>query len=371
MYKIYNSITRVFLLIVPMFLAYPVLSQPIIIDRTDMPVRQQSYRLSVGDSLLQLDPTLSGPAYNWDFSTLNAVAQRKDSFLSANDIPFTIRFFFPLSLTFPTDNSLVQYINTPDSLAGFALGEAFQVYELKSNVMLGRGIGTTVQGIPLALQNQPADTVYRFPMNYGDVDSASTEGVFEFPGVVYYQQKRKRINTVDGWGSIATPYGTFDVLRISTQISGSDSVRFDTLPGFNINIPSSTEYRWLAKGKGVPILQINTTTAGQTAIVSSVTYLDSPRNVLVLAIEDDAISTPIAVYPNPAADFAHISWPQSLGGSAMLSVYDLSGKSICQHTLWGKNEWQLPVSDFPEGMYLLRLESGGKVQVARLMVRRE
>lgn len=371
MYKIYNSITQTFLWALVLLMAAPAFSQPITLERSDMPARNQSYRMSIGDSLLQLDPSLTGPAYTWDFSNLNAVVQQKDSFLSANDLPLTLRFFFPLSLTFPTDNSLVQYIQTPDSLAGISVGEAYQLYELKSNVMLGHGLGSTLQGVPLTLQNQPADTVYRFPLNYGDMDSAETQGTFEFPGVAYYEQNRKRINEVDGWGTVQTPYGTFDVLRIKTQISGRDSVQLDTLQGFSIDVPQTTEYKWLAKDEGVPILQINTTTTGQTEIVSRITYRDSARNVLVLSTDKENLFGSVSCFPNPATDQVKIQWQQTQSGPVTLSLYDLSGKIRYQETIAGEQERRLSVAGYPQGVYLLRLASEAGFYVSKLVIRPE
>ncbi len=336
-----------------------------------MPQRNQIYRLSVGDSILQVDPGQTGPDYTWDFSNLSAVVQQKDSFLSANDVPLTIRFFFPLSLTFPSDNSLVQYIATPDSLGGIAIGSGFQFNEVKSNVMLGHGLGATVQGIPLALQNTPADTVYRFPLNFGDIDSASSTAEFEFPGVVYYLQNRKRINEVDGWGTITTPYGTFDVLRIKTRISGRDSVQLDTLQGFAIDVPASTEYKWIAKGEGVPILQINTTTAAQTEIVNTILYRDSARvGVPVVSIEPD-LRKDIRVYPNPASEFIRIESQQGLGQNAQISLFETSGKLVLQQVQAGnETEISIPVQGLPQGIYLLRLTTETGVFLTKIRIDR-
>lgn len=369
MYKIYNSILFSIFTYLLLFSSQLAISQSITVESSDMPQRNQIYRLSTGDSILQVDPSLTGPGYSWDFSNLSAVVQQKDSFLSANDVPLTIRFFFPLSLTFPSDNSLVQYIDTPDSLGGVGIGSGFQFYEVKSNVMLGHGLGATVQGIPLALQNTPADTVYRFPMNFGDMDSASSTAEFEFPGVIYYLQNRKRINEVDGWGTITTPYGSFDVLRVKTQVSGRDSVQLDTLQGFAIDVPASTEYKWIAKGEGVPILQINTTTAAQIEVVSTILYRDSARaGVPVVSIEPE-LRKDIRVYPNPASEFIRIESQQALGQQTQISLYETSGKLVLQQVQTGNGtEITIPVQALPGGIYLLRVTTETGIFLTKIRI---
>jgi hypothetical protein len=77
------------------------------------------------------------------------------------------------------------------------------------------------------------------------------------PGIATYSTQRIRSNVADGWGTLTTPYGTFPTLRVKSNLAIHDSVYIDTLGiGFPLN-RNITEYKWLANGKGIPVLQID------------------------------------------------------------------------------------------------------------------
>ena len=86
---------------------------------------------------------------------------------------------------------------------------------------MGRGI--TVSGIPLALNLNPRDTVFKFPLNYGDLDSSNFRGSVSIPSIGGIIQQGKRITKVDGWGKVKTPYGTFDCIRIKAKVAFKES----------------------------------------------------------------------------------------------------------------------------------------------------
>jgi len=74
--------------------------------------------------------------------------------------------------------------------------------------------------------NNP-DEWYQFPMNYGQTyaDEAALE--MALPDVGYVLIERSRQNTIDGWGSLTTPYGTFEVLRYKSEVSEYDSLEMN------------------------------------------------------------------------------------------------------------------------------------------------
>ena len=66
-----------------------------------------------------------------------------------------------------------------------------------------------------------------------------------------------RTNVVDGWDNLTTLFGTFQTLRVKSTLIEHDSVYIDSLStGFPIN-RNITEYKWLGKGQGIPLLQVN------------------------------------------------------------------------------------------------------------------
>ncbi len=77
------------------------------------------------------------------------------------------------------------------------------------------------------------------------------------------------------------------------------------------------------------------------------------------------------VYPNPARDVLHIRWNGELAGTATVVLTDLAGRKIAVYSvnsLQGKNNFDLPVKQLPTGMYLLKLDTGGKQFQQKVMV---
>jgi hypothetical protein len=77
------------------------------------------------------------------------------------------------------------------------------------------------------------------------------------------------------------------------------------------------------------------------------------------------------VYPNPASDMLHIRWSSELAGTATLLLTDLAGRKIATYKVngsQGKNNFDLPLNQLPSGMYLLKLDAGGKQFQQKVMV---
>ncbi|MBL0342969.1 MAG: hypothetical protein IPP71_20125 [Bacteroidetes bacterium] len=127
------------------------------------------------------------------------------------------------------------------------------------------------------------DELYYFPLNYGDQDSGTFSVSTSIPTIGSYIQAGKRKNTVDGWGSITTPFGTFNVLRIKSVITETDTIKVTT--PFPFTLPFSNnrvEYRWIAKGIHIPILEV---VIANNAI-TSMKYRDQYRYIPVAPVSN-------------------------------------------------------------------------------------
>jgi gliding motility-associated-like protein len=87
-------------------------------------------------------------------------------------------------------------------------------------------------------------------------------------------------------GTLLTPFGTFNALRIKSTLQISDSIYLDTL-GFGITIPRQTivEYKWLGAGKKIPLLEVDVTNAllGNGFTVDRVNWQDTLRAPLQIS----------------------------------------------------------------------------------------
>ncbi len=336
----------------------------ITVNQSDMPGAGSAYFLSTPDTLLGIDVSLTGTAYQWDLSQMRAIAQQRDSFMAVSGVPFAIRFQFPLTA------NLAQYLNTPDSLGPVVLGESYRAYEVSATHYAYLGLGGNLNGLPLVLKNNPSDKEYFFPLTYGDEDSSVSVAELNIPGLFYIKQERKRINKVDGWGDLPTPYGTFSTIRVRSQISGFDTLSFDTL-SVAYGVPAQIEYKWLGKGRGIPLLRINTVSVdslgGNTELVTRIQYQDSLRAFSTTGLDKERFAGRLGLYPNPASTQVNLDLTDRLGPDARLEVWDVQGRRMEEKAIDARSMvWD--VSAYAPGTYLVRLWSRGQWYTGKLSV---
>ena len=340
------------------------LHSQITLTKADMPIAGDSIYLSLPDSLAEIDLSDTGPNSSWDFSYLEAAFQQREVFLSPSQSPFSLQIFF-LGAT------IVREISSPDSIAGIALGEGFEYFNSGNSAYEGMGWGGSVNGIPVPLVNNPKDQVYSFPLTYGD-DTISTSFVAELavPGLnVYLRQERSRTNIVDGWGSLSTPYGLFDALRLTSTIVGRDSFALDTV-GFAANIPTSRQYKWLTNGKGIPVFQVNTIEIDSIGEVqTSIRYQDSARDVPLLGIATSLETKALQLFPNPASKTVSIEGNFTPGKIYSLQIFSADGKLISKMDMKTGFE-TLELTSLPIGSYLVRVLGEDRQYTGRLIIRR-
>jgi PKD repeat protein len=218
-------------------------------------------RYSSSSSMINYEAT--GANYVWSFGNLKVDNQDVQKYISPATTPYILQFF---SASYGLSESSLSL----GPLGGGAASNVFSFYKSTNQSLVIMGRGATVQSLPLGITYSLKDTLMKFPMSYGKTFSGSYLGEASLPTLGALKQSGSRTTTVDGWGQITTPYGTFDCLRIKSVVVGTDSIVFG---GFGIPIPAArTEYSWIAKSQGFPILEVvvnNTTNA-----VSSIKYKD-------------------------------------------------------------------------------------------------
>jgi hypothetical protein len=103
------------------------------------------------------------------------------------------------------------------------------------------------------------------------------------------------------------------------------------------------------------------------------TILNSTQIYLPLAVTTPA--SPLAgidLYPNPAADMAHLRFDLKQTEEATISVTDLAGKTLYQQSLGitaaGKHEQGLPVSSLSNGIYFVTIKTTSGKETVKLQV---
>lgn len=305
----------------------PVFSQ-ITVDQSDMPAAGDTLRMSVTNFV---PPGYERTAMDtaWDFSALQALNQRVDTFMNATSAPSAYQFFFVLlggaNLASPM---------TPIPVPGLPVSQGFTFYKNSAASFSDLGSAYTIQGLPLPAKYDTPDKVYQFPMVPGLQWNSVSEFEITVPELAYYSTRRVRSNIVDGWGTVTTPLGTFQTLRIKSTLAVHDSVflYIDSLgTGFPVD-RNIIEYKWLAKGEGVPVMQIS-----EEGNVATATYRDiyrMPAQALNVSLGPDTAvfkGTVLTMHANVAGGTPpyRILWNTlDTGNTLTVTVQDIQNYSV-------------------------------------------
>lgn len=321
----------------------------ITITQTDMPNANDTIRVS--NSVTITDPTLTGPNYTWDFSNLIPVLQSVEKFDA------TSSFIFPFNLTFNSFNTsygLQEY--TPDSIFGIQPDNAYKYYKESSSNFKQIGSGFTINSLPFPIVYTSSDVIYNFPLNYGNLDSSDAAWGFSLPGFGYYGQDIHRVNEVDGWGTLTTPFGTVQSLRVKSTIIIRDTVAIDSLgTGYAITRPATYEYKWLSANSKIPYLQIDAMDVAGLPVVTNIIYQDVYQPLALQLGVENAIGNinKFTVYPNPAKEFIQINGLMA-DTKYKLQLIDMNGRVINELQLINN---QINVSSIKNGIYVLQISS--------------
>jgi type IX secretion system substrate protein len=298
----------------------------ITVNQADLPSVGDTVRVSNGVINPLLDISTTGTASNWDFSALQWVTQDVDTFVSVSSTGIVYSVVFVDIFLNPNRANLAEINLLAPTVPLVTIEEAVGFFYKTSSVFEQAGYGAALNTIPTAVTFDNRDVIYNLPLNYSDTDSSNSNYSVSIPTVGFYAHEQKRVNTVDGWGSITTPYGTFDALRVKSVITGRDSVFASASGiGFGFDIPVTVEYKWLGIQKKLPILQITTTENFGFEVINSVVYLDSLRNTST-AIPEFSKNVSVYVYPNPAKNTAHLSINSDINTRAKIIITTIDGR---------------------------------------------
>jgi hypothetical protein len=353
----------------------------ITIASSDIASAGDTFRISNAQIIPSIDPIPTGANFTWDFSFLQPVSQNIDSTLSVSSAGANYALFFA-DLSFNSNRSNqarkgeLALTNIPIG-GGVTISDVYNFYFKTTSEFRQTGIGATINSIdvPIAFNNK--DVIYRFPMNYGDTDTSYSDYNISIPNLGYYGHDQERISEVDGWGTLITPYGTFNTLRIKSEITGNDTLFADTLGfGFSFPSPAVTEYKWLADQSGIPILQINATQGPGGSTITSVVYRDSIRYT---GIGDDPSGiniTDMNIYPNPGNGQFEIQLELVNSENIAISVYTVEGRKSAE-IFSGKMgagttsvSFNSNVLGFAAGYYMVEARYGNNSVVRKLVITR-
>ena len=337
----------------------------ITITNNDMPSPGDTIRKSLSVVIPGLDYTSTGPNYSWDFSTLQPISQTVDTFVTVNSVPFLYQLVFIPNIV----ANLAQKFNGLDAFPQLPVTDPYQFYRKTTTNFNDVGYAVSVTGIPIPIRLNPADVVYKLPLAYDNKDSSLASGQLGVPDIGFVSIQRKRVNHVDGWGTLTTPYGTYNVLRLKSTVTETDSIYIDSI-SFGQQIQRNyIEYKWLTNGKKQPLMQVT-----EEGPLVQVNYIDNIFDPGVGITEYQNPEIDIVIAPNPVTDYAIIAFDLNKPAKTRISVLSLAGSEIMEiftgDLMAGRQFHTLNITrkQLPLGVYLLRVETNGNQATRKFIV---
>lgn len=342
----------------------------ITVTQSDFPSGGDTAMISVSDAIM-LDLTTTGANAVWDYSNLHISQQRIDTFFNLSTASFLYQAQFNNGFTEP--EYLSDYYS---NLVGFDLGgvggmgvtieKPVGFVKIGSSKYENVGIGIKLNGYEVPMAMDSIDIEFELPINYSDswadYSYINVDMNPAFNAIFIRHQNRNSI--VDGWGQITTKFGTFDVLRVKSLVTVTDSVNIDLGFGstwFELPTPDQIEYTWISNGNKVPILKVVTQDIAGTETPTRVEFKDQQRNLLGVE-ENDNLNN--FIYPNPANGLVSINLGQNNAG---LTIYTISGEIVYQAQNVN-GTITLDAGAWTSGAYIVKVINESGVTTSKLVV---
>lgn len=333
---------RIFTLILTLSFTIPGFSQ-ITITQADLPSGGDIFTRAIADTFLQLNPAPTGANYTWDYSTLTSLTTTTDTFLSMSQVPFQFSFLFAGSANQALSFSLDQAIGQVQ------LNDVYRFFNSTSSAYTDAGFAGSINGIPLPMIYDVPDKLYALPMEMADTFYSQSDAEFTIPNVITYARSVDRQNYVDGYGTLYLPGDTFQVLRLRSEVLQRDSIMVSGSPTPIVVQQATTEYKWMAKGSGLPVLQINTLQVGGASITTQTTYYTNPSAPVGIQTQRPQAFN---VFPNPVGSGQSIHITMQGEAHEIIRMWNHQGVLVGEWTVTpGRQTIQLPA--LPKGMYFM------------------
>lgn len=310
-----------------------------------------------------IDYQTTGANQTWDFSALTPTGQRG---LQTNDILQAgglAQLMF--GILAPADYKAAYFNSAIDfplaQLSGFLpvqIDGMNQYTRIAPDAVQTVGYEIISSGTGYAFRSDTIETRYALPLTFGNSYESRGSTALDLNPIydAQWRQHRHRVSEVDGWGTVTTPHGTFQALRLHHVVNETDSI-YLSFQGFGtwlpITVPVSHEYEWRSTDEKEAVMRIKTSEVAGNQTVTAVEYRDE-YNGLGLG----ELSSTLNVYPNPAANELHVDLDETCD---QLAVIDASGRIVLTVRPDSANT-VMDVSSLSKGDYQLVAVKGGSAR---------
>jgi hypothetical protein len=305
------------------------------------------------------DPTISGAGLTWDYSSLSAASQFVREFTSIGFSPVQFTFGIAAPQQYQASYFIPENALPIDQVNGFlpvTLSDARSYQKSMTDSITKVGFSVKVGGVDVAFKSDTIETKYKFPMTYQQVFNTKGYTFIDLSPAAEFKLKQLRYvtSTIDGYGQLILPFGTFEVIRVKREINEIDSIYqsfFGAPSWFGAPPFQTTEYEWIGQNKKDVLLKIVVNNANGTEQIQSIEYQDIYLGLDASLEENDFHAS---VYPNPTTNIFEIQ-----SNSFLKSVYLFDSKGTILETTSNLNSQNssFDLGHYSPGIYFLKLDS--------------
>lgn len=334
----------------------------IAVTKTDFADGGDTVRMSTTTDL-GIDFVTTGPNSVWDYSSLVPESQNLLDFQSMSNASFLVNFVFGAFAA--SQHQATYYLPSNDipldQLGGILpvnITDIFQFSKVSNSNITSVGFALSVEGTEVPFKSDTIETRYEFPLMFQNTYSSRGYTEMDLNPItnIIWKQFRTRDSEVDGYGSVTTPYGTFNALRVKHTITEMDSIYMDVFGGgfwIPLTLPDSYIYEWITNGEKEAILRIETSGFGGNEVVTNIEYRDLFNSALV-GLEEESIA--VEIYPNPVVSELKV---KGIPSTSTYTIIDAAG-AVVDNGVLGDSK-SITVSSLSNGTYSLIILSGEKL----------
>jgi len=334
-------------------------------DNFTGPDSEHSYVTAAPGFTLPFNLEMAGGDLNWDLSDFEGVTEDEELYQGIGEMGFLYQLTFDdpgnpdAMATHAIESVDLEEIDVDVELP-VELSDVYQFYRNDSSGYYEVGLAFSASGFPIITPYEDTDRIYKFPLTFDERDTSDVSFEVSIPFIGFYGQSGTRYSHVDAWGTLTTPYGEYDVLRVRAERLITDTLFFGEFDiAETVQRPLQVDYAWISPDHDGEILRISVI-GGQVVNVQ----MQSDGELGLSTNEATGGESELSISPNPAASVITATFPSDIGN---YFITDLAGKTVASGTVRGGTRI-IDVSDFAAGVYLLGFTSdAGHLSVAKLV----
>jgi len=314
------------------------------------------------------DYTIAGAANIWDFSTLAANSQILREYTSIGFSPVQLTFGLLAPQAYQASYFIPETALPLDQLNGIlpvSLSDARSYQKSTADSITKIGYSIKVGGFDVAFKSDTIETKYKFPMDFQQVFSTKGYTFIDLSPAtdIKVKQHRNVTSTIDGYGQLILPIGTFDVLRLKREITEIDSIYqsfFGAPSWFGAPPIQTTEYEWIGQNKKDVLLKITVNNANGVDQIQSIEYQD-----IYLGLDASLIDKNLgaSVFPNPTMNSFQIHSNSILKN---IHLFDATGTILETTSNLNSQNSSFDLEPYSPGIYFVKLESASGFKTIRV-----